>query len=261
MLRVKLMLNALKKVEITKMSPSEDLKIYRQTTHWIAAEKPSGLFTHPTDLDRKAPDLLTVLQAQIKEKLAPLNRLDRGTSGLIIFTKNALATKELQAQWSLETTRKSYLCLARGQTAQSFHSERPLTDRKTGVLKEACTYFERIQQYSFFTFLNARIENGRTHQIRRHLAHLGHHILGDTTYGKGRVNTWARENGLRRMFLHCHELEFLDPFTNENIFLQSSLPIELQNFLEKIDRGPKEMSQDLTGSSITKTVSSESRSK
>lgn len=217
------------------MNNASQLKIYIDHPHWLAVEKPSGLFTHPTDLDRQAPDLLSQLQKQTQQSLAPLNRLDRATSGLIIFTKGAAATKTMQQQWTLPSTVKTYLCLARGKSADHFRSDRALTDHRTKTLKEASSVFEKVADYPRCSLLKAKILSGRTHQIRRHLAHLGHHLLGDTTYGKGRINLWARERGLERLFLHCHQLEFEDPFSQEKVLLTSPLPTQLASFLKVIE--------------------------
>ena len=216
------------------MNNASQLKILFESPHWLAVEKPAGLFTHPTDLDRQAPDLLTQLQHETHQSLAPLNRLDRATSGLIIFTKSAEATKLMQQQWAHPSTLKTYLCLARGKSAEHFSSDRPLTDHRTKTLKAASTTFEKIADYPRCSYLRAQILTGRTHQIRRHLAHLGHHLLGDTTYGKGRINLWARERGLERLFLHCHQLEFFDPFSQEKVDLTSPLPAQLESFLKII---------------------------
>lgn len=210
-------------------------QIIYQDDSFLIVDKPSGHLTYPSELDRNAPDLLSELQQLLQLKLAPLQRLDRATSGLLIYTKNKQTTQIMQQDWSASETIKLYLCLARGNTDESFESSRPLTDRKTQTLKEAHTSFKKIKNYQRSTLLEAKLMTGRTHQIRRHLAHLGHHLIGDTTYGKGGFNSWARESGLARLFLHCHQLTIIHPYERKLIEFRCPLPPALQEFLKNIE--------------------------
>jgi len=117
--------------------------------------------------------------------------------------------------------------LVRGETARSFTSDRELTSDK-GVKQSARTEFERIGTRRGFTLLKARPRTGRRHQIRRHLSHLGHQVVGDTQHGKGRINRWLREDyGLPRLFLHAWKLDV------SGLRLRTPLPADLAEFMKR----------------------------
>ena len=112
--------------------------------------------------------------------------------------------------------------------------DRPLTGEH-GNKQPASSEFERIAEFSRCSLLRVRITTGRRHQIRRHLDGLAHQIIGDTTYGKGRINQWFRENyGLPRMFLHAARLAVAHPATGEPLDLRAPLPDDLRAFLTRL---------------------------
>ena len=133
-----------------------------------------------------------------------------------------------------KNTRKEYLALVRGGTPAEGETRRPLT-ADNGVKKEAHTSFEKIAELSRCSLLRVRIHTGRRHQIRRHLSHLAHQLIGDTSYGKGRINTFFREEyGLPRLFLHASRLEIDHPRTGERLEIFAPLADDLRRFLKRL---------------------------
>lgn len=202
-----------------------DLTILHLDERVVAIDKPPGLLVHRS---RESADRVFVLQTlrdQIGRRVYPVHRLDRAASGVMVFGLDPDAARDLQE--ALRVGVKEYLVLVRGETARCFASDRELTSDK-GVKQSARTEFERIGTRRGFTLLRARPSTGRRHQIRRHLSHLGHQVVGDTQHGKGRINRWLREEyGLPRLFLHAWKL------TTPGLRLRAPLADDLAGFLRR----------------------------
>jgi 23S rRNA pseudouridine1911/1915/1917 synthase len=179
-----------------------------------------------------------------------VHRLDKATSGLIVVAKNDEAHRKLAAQFARRVVKKTYIALAhgwmkqdRGTITSSISRDRVrrtrMTTKRSGG-REAITHYtvqERIDsRYGKFTLLELRIDTGRTHQIRVHLASLRHPIVGDTLYGAPREMSAKNEAdiSLARNFLHAAALQLQHPRTGEALSFTRPLPEELQDFLEKI---------------------------
>jgi tRNA pseudouridine65 synthase len=170
------------------------LELLHRDERFVVVNKPGGLLVHRTRQSADKVVLLQLLRDQLGHWVYPVHRLDRAASGAIAFGVDREAARDLQA--ALREARKDYRLVCRGETPAAFVSDRPLSD------KPARTEFERLAMVRGFSVLRARLRTGRRHQIRRHLAHLGHHIVGDTRYGKGGINRWLRDEfGLPRLFL------------------------------------------------------------
>ncbi len=175
--------------------------------------------------------LLQTLNKQIGQHLYPVHRLDKATSGVVVFGLEKKAAAALQASMQDVSARKEYTCVVRSITPRAFETSRPLTDAK-GLLQPARSFFVRLQALDRASILRARIFTGRTHQIRRHLDHLAFQILGDTTHGKGRINKLYREKyGLPRLALHASRMRIAHPITGEPLELHARLPEDLRTFL------------------------------
>ncbi len=213
-------------------SPANDpIDILYQDEQVLVADKPPGLLVHRSRESSDRVFLLQQLRDQVGRYLYPVQRLDRAASGAISFALSSEAARDLQASLTSTTARKEYLVLVRGSAADSGEIERPLTGAN-GKKKDALTRFEKIGEVYRSSLLKVRIFTGRRHQIRRHLAHLGHQIIGDTTYGKGKINRFLREeHGLPRMFLHCARLEFDHPGGAERVEVHAPLAEDLRAFL------------------------------
>jgi len=207
-----------------------ELTVLYRDERFVVVDKPPGVLVHR---GREAADRVFVLQTlrdQIGRHVYPVHRLDRAASGVLAFALHGEAARDLQRAMQSDDAVKEYVALCRGETADSFHSDRPLTSDK-GVVQTAHTEFERMRTMHGFSLLRIRIRTGRRHQIRRHLAHLAHHIVGDTKYGKGGINRWLREQyGLPRLFLHASHLRCG--------LLQADAPLapDLAGFLDRFGR-------------------------
>ncbi len=191
-----------------------------------------------------------------------VHRLDKQTSGLIIVARNDAAHARLAEMFAQRRMRKTYIALVHGHLKQDrgtidapiardlLRRTRMTTRRRTGARTAVSHYtvMRRISsRFGQFTLVSVRIETGRTHQIRVHLASIGHPVVGDTVYGAparlmvipSRLATYPEPESLtlERNFLHAAELEFAHPRTGESVHLKSPLPEELETLLREIESG------------------------
>lgn len=209
------------------MSPLDVL--YLDET-FVAVDKPPGILVHRTPQARDDPTyMLQLARDQLGRLMFPVHRLDRNTSGVLLFALGSEEARLLHDRLQEPETRKEYLVLCRGSTPQVFESRRPLTG------KEAWTEFTKITELSRSSLLRARIHSGRRHQVRRHLHHLAHQVIGDTRYGKGRINRFLRETyGLPRMFLHARSLELAHPVSQRPLKIEAPLADDLREYLLRL---------------------------
>ena len=222
------------------------LEVVYEDADVIVVNKPVGMVVHPAP---GHPDgtLVNALLHHCAESLSGIggqlrpgivHRSDRDTSGLIIAAKNDAAHTCLAAQLSGHTLARTYECLAVGNFKEDSGTvDAPIgrhrTDRKKMAVvpdgRRAVTHWEVIARYQGVTHLRCRLETGRTHQIRVHLAYIGHPILGDTVYGAKKPVP-----GLTGQCLHATGLQFLHPSTGEKITLTCPLPEEFTKMLKKL---------------------------
>jgi 23S rRNA pseudouridine1911/1915/1917 synthase len=179
-----------------------------------------------------------------------VHRLDKDTSGLIVVAKNEAAHENLSEQFAARKVFKSYLALVHGQMEiDSGKIDAALARDRGNRLRMAVVRSGRValslwrtrEKFEKFTLLEVEIKTGRTHQIRVHLAHIRHPVVGDELYNGGRDNTISdlqirkAVSGLGRFFLHAERLRFAHPRTNENLSFAAPLPAELKNFLELLN--------------------------
>lgn len=174
------------------------------------------------------------------------HRLDRDTSGILILAKKRLALVELQKIMRSGDMKKRYLAMTIGSWQNNQENlKAPLTayltkegERRVKVDRELGQYsqtnFTVIERYKDFTLVRADLKTGRTHQIRVHCQHLGHAIVGDKKYGDFDLNKNLTKCGLKRMFLHAYEIEFVHPITHQKIALKSELPTNLMTFINHL---------------------------
>ena len=223
----------------------DPIDILYQDDDLIVADKPPGLLVHRSRESSDQVFLLQMLRDQVGRYLYPVHRLDRAASGAIAFALSSETARELQASLTSPTAHKEYLVMVRGSAADSGEIDRPLTDAN-GKKKEALSRFEKIGEVYRSSLLRVRIFSGRRHQIRRHLAHLSHQLIGDTTYGKGKINRFLREeHGLPRMFLHCARLEFDHPGGSGRVEVRAPLAEDLRSYLLNLPGCPPEILDEL----------------
>lgn len=219
-------------------APPPPVPVLHLDEHLVVVSKPAGVVVHRSDQTRdEAYPLLQTLSDQLGRFLFPVHRLDRNTSGVIAFGLTKEAAGTLHANLSAPESIKEYLVLVRGETPETFSSERPLSSERK-VKQEARTDFTRLATFSRCSLLRARIHTGRRHQIRRHLAHLAHQVIGDVGYGKGRINQFFRDTyGLPRMFVHAERLRVAHP-AGGVLEIVAPLADDLVAFLDRLPDAP-----------------------
>jgi 23S rRNA (uracil1939-C5)-methyltransferase len=166
------------------------------------------------------------------ESAVPVHRIDIGTSGLVILAKDARHVQAWAEALAAAATRKIYVAAARGVTPSKGAITREL--REDGKLYPARTRYRRLAVAAGHSVLRVIPEQGRTHQIRRHLAAIGHPVLGDERYGHAPTNRFFEEkNGLDRAFLHCVRIELTHPRTGARLMVEAPLPGDLRAVLER----------------------------
>ncbi len=203
-------------------------------------DKPAGLVVHPAP-SHSGPTLVSELEEVLggggdPERPGIVHRLDKGTSGLLVVARTDEAHAALQAQVKRREVERVYLALAGGRLASRTGTIDAPIGRASrqrhrmavagAASREARTHFTVLELLSAETYLEARLETGRTHQIRAHFAAIGHPLSGDTTYGG------EERHGLERQFLHAHRLAFTHPVSGERLELTSPLPPDLEAALE-----------------------------
>jgi 23S rRNA pseudouridine1911/1915/1917 synthase len=213
--------------------------------HLLVVAKPPGLITHPTERRRSGTLVNRLLGMEVP--LAPaggplrpgiVHRLDAGTSGLLVVAKTDAAYDALRETFRRHAAERRYLALVRGSPDHdSFDVEAPLGRRAARIVidrsdgRAASTSFTVLERLPRTSLLEAAPRTGRTHQIRVHLAGIGHPIVGDRPYGGGGDD--ATRLGLLRPFLHAARLTFPHPSTGATVDVQEPLPEDLREALDR----------------------------
>jgi 23S rRNA pseudouridine1911/1915/1917 synthase len=210
---------AIERTHVEPLAP----RLVHLDDHVIVVDKPAGLVTAPTPESDRG-DLLDQLQRTHGEVYL-VHRIDLPTSGLLVFARTRAANKLLGDAFVKHDIDREYRAVAAGHVeAQTI--DRPIADRR------AVTHLEPLQKLADATLLAVRLETGRTHQIRIHLAGLGHPILGDHQHGGERARTFLPRPP--RLALHAAVLGFTHPATNERVRFTSELPPELSTWLAQL---------------------------
>jgi tRNA pseudouridine65 synthase len=195
----------------------------------VVVDKPSGLSVHRGD-DRGTTFALNLTRDAIGQWVYPVHRLDRATSGVLVFALSSEYASVLQGSFDARDVDKTYLALVRGKPPGSGVIESPMEKREGGPKVDAVTEFETLfmSDVARVSLVEARPRTGRRHQIRRHLRRINHPIAGDVNYGKGVENRGYRaELGLYRLALHAKRLSFPHPETGERVVFESPVPVDL----------------------------------
>ncbi len=214
----------------------------------IVINKPKGLVVHPA-AGHWEGTLVNALLHHCKDSLSGVggalrpgivHRIDKDTSGLLIVAKNDFAHQKLAAQLQDHTLARTYVCIVCGTLREDAGTvnapiARDKNDRKKMAVcadgKPAVTHWQVLARYPGYTYVQCRLETGRTHQIRVHMASLGHPILGDTVYGHKKP-----ELGQSTQCLHARELTFLHPRTDQPVTVTCPLPEEFQHVLKVLEQ-------------------------
>ncbi len=231
----------------TKLKAQEiPLDIIYEDSDIIVVNKPKGMVVHPANGN---PDgtLVNAILSICKNSLSGIggelrpgivHRLDKDTSGLIIVAKNDKAHINMSEQIKERKVKKTYIALVRGNVPEeeatiNMPIGRSTKDRKKMAVtkngKQAITHFKVLKRYSKYTLLEIKIETGRTHQIRVHMAEIGYPVVGDAVYSNGK-----NEFGIEGQMLHAYKLEFMHPITNKHMELTAPLPQYFEEILKKL---------------------------
>jgi 23S rRNA pseudouridine955/2504/2580 synthase len=227
------------------------LDVLYEDEHLIAVYKPSGLAVHPGSgiLGATLVELArahTGPRPQGEFQASPAHRLDRDTSGVVLVAKSRRAMVRFTEMFTAGEVKKEYLTLVKGRLTTRVgtidvplaeHEQTAKSRDERGVkLQEAVTHYRVIGSGAQVSLLSCTIETGRTHQIRRHLAAIGHPVLGDRRHGDFPLNRRLKaEAGLARLFLHARRLDFSHPISGKKVTLESSLPADLQEVLQRLE--------------------------
>lgn len=229
------------------------LDIVYEDAHLLVVNKPKGMVVHPAPGN---PDgtLVNALLYHCGPSLSGVggairpgivHRIDKDTSGLLVVAKNDAAHQGLSAQMAVHSIHRVYHAVVYGNIKEDSGTvEAPIgrdaRDRKKMAVtqqnaKYACTHWQVLERFGRFTYIACKLETGRTHQIRVHMAHIGHPLAGDPVYGPRRVIA-----GLHGQCLHAKELGFIHPVTGEALRFDSPLPAWFTAFLERLRKERRE---------------------
>lgn len=201
---------------------SRGLHVLRACERWVAIDKPAGLVVHRAEHTRDEPAVLQLARDQLGRYVHPVHRLDRATSGVLLLALDVETARWLGDAFAERRVDKRYVAIVRGWIEDRCVVDHPLLEEGASAPVDAVTEFVRLATFEVpiavgrystgrYSLVEAFPRTGRMHQLRRHLAHLRHPIIGDVTYGDGRHNRMFREQfGVHRLLLHARRLAFTD---------------------------------------------------
>lgn len=232
------------------------LDIIFEDEHLVIIDKPAGLLVHRT---RQAfgedENALIQLRDQIGSWVSPVHRLDRATSGLLLFAKNEEILPALKAKFMDREVQKTYLTISRGIPQEKEGLiDHPLTSERSNKPQEAQTRYRVLAESeipynstgryptSRYSLIEVDLLTGRTHQIRRHLAHIRHYIIGDKKHGDNKQNIFfERQFGLQNLMLHAWKLSFVHPLSLGKIRLSCPPPVHFRTIMQELGWNPKKI--------------------
>ena len=221
-------------------------EILYQDNFVVAVNKPAGLMVHRSRIDIRATQFaMQLLRDQIGQPVFPVHRIDRPTSGVLLFALNKESARHLSQQFAERSVSKSYVAIVRGWTEEAMRWEEALVEkqdrmtdgkaRRNKPAQQAITEFKRLDKWSIpfsagkyptsrYSMVEAKPLTGRKHQLRRHFNHMAHPIVGDTTYGDRRHNRLFREQfGADRLLLMAKRLELVHPITGNALVIEAEM--------------------------------------
>ena len=224
------------------------LEIIYQDEIIVIVNKPTGLLVHRSPIAADASEFaIQVLRDQIGQKVFPVHRLDRKTSGLLVFALNEEVNKLMQVAFMNRAIEKKYLAIVRGFVAENGTIDYALTN-EAGKVQDALTHYRLLQHFEIeipngkfttarYSLVEVEPETGRMHQIRKHFAHIFHPIIGDRPHGCNKQNKLFLEKwGMNSMLLHASELTFKHPLTNQEMTFKAPLPADFNLTIERLSQ-------------------------
>lgn len=214
------------------------LNIIYEDEAYIVVNKPAGIPVHPS-MDHYTDSLSNGIafyfnQIGLKKKIRPVNRLDKDTSGIVIFAKNEYIQECLVRQMKSKEFIKKYIAVVNGNLDNLEGTINAPIARKEGSIIERCvsetgdiaiTHYKVLKREPDFDIVECILETGRTHQIRVHFAYLGHSLVGDTLYG-------TNSDLISRQALHAYEVEFIHPLSKQKVKYVANVPEDLNKLME-----------------------------
>jgi tRNA pseudouridine65 synthase len=236
------------------------LQILYKDHHYAAINKPAGLLVHRSPIDRHETRFaVQLLRDQLGQRVYPVHRLDKPTSGVLIFGLHSDAAQQLARQFEAREVQKHYIAVVRGHIRHTITIDHPLTQRddkyeESGndvgrAAQPATTAIDPIADIelplAFGRYASMRLGlvkatpgTGRKHQIRRHLKHISHPIIGDANYGKGDLNRFfAAQFNCSRLLLAATRLEFMHPFNNSHTVIDAPIDTCFQQLVDRFGWG------------------------
>lgn len=239
---VEVPVNTEKEVEETIVAEDIPLDVIYEDEDILVINKPKNMVVHPAVGNRTGTLVNAILgKTELSDyngKYRPgiVHRLDKDTTGVLVIAKNNVAHQKIAEQMQKRETKKVYLALVRGIIKEDNGvidlpiGRHPTDRKKMAVVKEgrpALTHFKVIKRLESYTLVEVELKTGRTHQIRVHMAHIGHPVVGDTVYSNGK-----NPFGVTSQMLHAYRLGFHHPRTGEWMEFEAPLPKELQGLME-----------------------------
>lgn len=223
----------------------ERFVLYRDD-HYIAVDKPPGFFVHRSEMNPAAPFILGKVRDVAGCHVWPVHRLDRPTSGIVVFATSGDAAGRLSKEFREKRVKKEYHAVVRGYVGEVGKIDYPLRKNNSDREQSAVTEWKRLARVEIeapvgrystarFSLVAVYPETGRFHQIRRHFAHISHPIIGDTVHGDGKQNRFFRERfENRRLLLAATGLSFYHPYTGGMISVQAPLEPSMKDLVDQL---------------------------
>lgn len=235
-----------------------ELEVLYRDEYFIAVNKPAGMLVHRSWLDKaETRFVMQTLRDQIGQHVFPLHRLDRPTSGVLLFALSSEVASKAMPLFASQEMQKTYHAVVRGWIEQGDTLDYPLkveldkiADKFASQEKDAqpaVTIYEPLAEVelplstgrfptSRYCLVEMKPKTGRKHQLRRHMHHLSHPIIGDTTHGDGRHNRLFREHyDAHRLLLHASELSFIHPYTKDSVTIKASFDAIWHHLIEQFE--------------------------
>ncbi len=236
------------------------LPVLYQDEYLVAVNKPSGLLVHRSDIARhETENAMKIVRNQLRQWVYPFHRLDRSTSGVLVFALDQETARRMTQLFIDNKISKDYLAVVRGYTREEERIDHPLKERRDKMTdqkadedkpgQQAVTAYRRLATVELplpvgpyatarYSLLQVKPLTGRNHQIRRHMKHIFHPVVGDTTHGDGKQNDFFRKNfNCRRLLLHANTIEFIHPYTCGQVVIQAPLDNAFNTLLKALNWG------------------------
>ena len=233
----------------------ETLEILYQDDVLVIVNKPSGLLVHRSPIDKHETRFaLQIVREQVGTYVYPVHRLDKPTSGVLVFALDKQTAQTLSLAFREGEVHKEYIAIVRGYTDEEKTINHPLKQmldtkeqKKQGITKEeqeAITHYKRLATVELphevgryktarYSLVKLTPKTGRKHQLRRHMKHDMHHIIGDTNHGRGEHNKLFRsEFGVNRLLLHARRIGFLHPVSGEHVEVEAGVDVVFERLFD-----------------------------